>query len=93
MYKVLKLIILLIFTAVFLFGPSTTLAKEKAGGLKDRPAGWDKGKKTGWEGDRPPGLEKEIGEKIGKGAEADGKDKKDKDKVGNDGEEGAEESE
>lgn len=44
--------------ALMLGGPVAHGDDAKSG---DRPAGWDKGKKTGWQGDAPPGLEKKGG--------------------------------
>ena len=40
--------------------------EEKGKGPKDRPSGWDKGRKEGLEGTAPPGLEKEKPGKPGK---------------------------
>ena len=60
------------FIALCMIDNSTTYSK-------DRPPGWDKGKKTGWRSDIPPGQEGKSDKERGKGKNKDKGDDDDSD--------------
>jgi hypothetical protein len=59
-------------------GPGKALDRKK--GPRERPSGWEKGRKEGWESDRPPGLDQQTSkpgkpEKSRKAGKLEGTDK------------------